>query len=258
MRIHTRVTGAASIALRWNILICLVASGGTFAIRADAQAANQDANAAEIVAQMEQHNQQRAESLRKYRSVRLYHVEYSGFGGHKEAHMQVEATFESPDRKEFHITSESGSKLLLGRVLHRLLESEKEASSARNGKQNSLTRENYEFLLVGRERLAERPAYILQVLPRRNDKYLYRGKIWVDEGDYAVVRIEAEPAKNPSFWIKQTSIQHHYQKVGEFWLPEHNQSVSGTRFGGKAVLTIEYQDYEVNQPAEPGKRAGED
>jgi hypothetical protein len=237
-------------------LICLIAAGSVCAIRATAQAANPGPNVSEIVALMEQYNQQRAESLKKYRSVRFYHVEFSGLGGHREAQMQVEAIFESPDRKSFQITSESGSKLLLGRVLHRLLESEKEASNAENRKLTSLTSANYEFSLIGQERLPEGPAYVLQVLPRRNDKYLYRGKVWVEEREYAVVRIEAEPARNPSFWIKQTSIQHHYKKVGDFWLPEHNRSVSGIRFGGKAVLTIEYQDYEVNETRQPGKQAG--
>ena len=39
-------------------------------------------------------------------------------------------------------------------------------------------------------------------------------------------RIEAEPAKNPSFWIKKTDIHHEYVKVGDFWLPADNKSVS--------------------------------
>jgi hypothetical protein len=69
-------------------LICLIAAGSVCAIRATAQAANPGPNVSEIVALMEQHNQQRAESLKKYRSVRFYHVEFSGLGGHREAQMQ--------------------------------------------------------------------------------------------------------------------------------------------------------------------------
>ena len=58
-------------------------------------------------------------------------------------------------------------------------------------------------------------------------------------------RIEAEPAKNPSFWIKKTDIHHSYNKVGDFWLPSENQSVSAVRGGGRAVLTIKYLNYEI-------------
>ena len=54
-----------------------------------------------------------------------------------------------------------------------------------------------------------------------DNKYLYR-KNWVDAADFAISQIEAEPAKNPSFWIKKTEIHHRYGKLGEFWLPLRN------------------------------------
>jgi hypothetical protein len=63
--------------------------------------------------------------------------------------------------------------------------------------------------------------------------------------DFAVCRIEAEPAKKPSIWIKRTDIRHAYLKVGDFWLPKENTSVSIIRLGGRATLTIEYQNYEI-------------
>jgi len=37
----------------------------------------------------------------------------------------------------------------------------------------------------------------LAVNPKRDDAYLYRGKVYVDSEDFAVTQIEAEPAKNP-------------------------------------------------------------
>jgi len=33
--------------------------------------------------------------------------------------------------------------------------------------------------------------------------------------------------------------------VGDFWLPARNHSVTSIRFGGSAVLTIQYQDYKI-------------
>jgi len=67
----------------------------------------------------------------------------------------------------------------------------------------------------------------------------------VDNKDFAVCRIEAEPSKNPSFWIKKTEIHHSYLKIGDFWLPAENKSVSAIRGGGRAVLIIKYQNYEI-------------
>jgi hypothetical protein len=88
-------------------------------------------------------------------------------------------------------------------------------------------------------------SYVMTVEPKIPSKLLFRGRIWVDSRDFAVCRIEAEPSKNPSFWIKKTDIHHSYLKVGDFWLPAENKSVSAIRGGGRAVLTIMYQNYEI-------------
>ena len=64
----------------------------------------------------------------------------------------------------------------------------------------ALNHDNYNFSFVGREKTPTGFVYILAVEPRTQNKLLYRGRIWVDATDFAVMRIEAEPAKNPSFW----------------------------------------------------------
>src|ERR1700677_1189781 len=112
--------------------------------------------------------------------------------------------------------------------------------------QTELNRDNYSFELVGYERSNAGWQYVLQVSPKSRNKYVFRGKVWVDGIDFAVTRIEAEPAQNPSFWTKKNEIHHEYMKVGGFWLPARNESVSDIRLGGRATLTIEYRDYRVN------------
>ena len=81
--------------------------------------------------------------------------------------------------------------------------------------------------------------------PRARYKFLYQGRIWVNASDFAVTHIEGEPARNPSFWIKKTSLQHEYMKVGDFWFPAQNRTESQTRLGGKALLTIDYTNYKI-------------
>ena len=82
--------------------------------------------------------------------------------------------------------------------------------------------------------------------PKRRAEFLYRGKIWVDAHDFAVTRIEAQPARNPSFWTTKSVIHHTYQKVDNgFYLPKENKTVTSVRLGGVATLTIEYQSYQV-------------
>lgn len=203
-----------------------------------------DLSAPEIVALMTAHNERRAANLAAYRSTRVYQLDYSGFPSSRHAKMTATVHFQA-GRKTFAIVSEEGSKILLNRVLHRLLESEQEASDRENQERTALTEKNYDFSPLGRGVVDDRECYILQVKPKRDNKFLYDGRIWVDAQDFAVVRIEAHPAKNPSFWISQTTVEHHYLKRGEFWLPANNRSSSKVRLGGRAFLTIDYGRYEV-------------
>ncbi len=202
--------------------------------------------AAQVVDEMQGHNLARAAALKHYHSVRHYAVEYRGFAAKIAAQMEVDADYEVGSGKTFRIISQSGSKLLIDKVLKRLLESETDASKQHS---TDLTSANYNFKLAGMENVEGRAAYVLMVEPLTDNKYLYRGKIWVDATDFALARIEASPAKNPSFWISSTAIHHRYLKTGSFWLPAKNESDTDVRLGGKAVLTIDYGTYQVDPGA---------
>jgi outer membrane lipoprotein-sorting protein len=174
-------------------------------------------------------------------------MRYTGFPSDREAEMVVEVTYRSPDSKTFSVVSQSGSKIIQDRVFKKLLEGEQEAANEENRRSTALTAENYDFTSAGYETAAEGNQYVLNISPRTRNKYLYRGKIWVDAKDFAVVRIEGEPARNPSFWIKKTEVRHRYVKVNDFWLPAENHTESVIRLGGKAILSIEYKDYKITK-----------
>jgi hypothetical protein len=91
------------------------------------------------------------------------------------------------------------------------------------------------------------PCYVLAVQPRKNNKFLYRGKVWIDANDFALARLEGQPAKSPSFWIRDTQIDSSWAKVSGFWLIQHSKSVSHIRLGGMATLTIDYTDYQISR-----------
>ena len=202
----------------------------------------------EVVARLASRNAERAEKLRHVESTRQYSLDYTGFPSARSAEMLVKASYTAPGSKEFTIVSESGSNLIRTRVFYKLLASEQEASSdAAHRDAVALSNENYSFSLLGCEPGDARPLYVMRVEPRRATKFLYRGTIWIDSQDFAVTRIAAEPAKSPSFWTKESQIHHQYQKVGEFYLPELNRTVTDVRLGGKAVLTIRYLDYKLSE-----------
>ena len=220
---------------------------------AAAQSAQETAPAAQnsplpldqIVKNLEQRNADRTAALGQFEGKRVYHMEYHGFPSNREAEMVVKVNYRAPNSKEFNVVSQTGSKFIIDHVFKKLLEGEQEAAKGDNQRQTKLTSENYDFEFAGFENTPPGGQYVLNLLPKTKNKFLYRGKIWVDAKDFAVVRIEGEPGKNPSFWIKKTEIAHKYVKVDDFWLPAENHTESSIRLGGTATLTIEYQDYKI-------------
>jgi hypothetical protein len=181
--------------------------------------------------------------LHRFEGSRTYSLHYRGFPHSYDAEMVVNITYQSPASKDFTVVSQSGSKMLIDHVLKKMIESEKEAVQQQG--RTELNEQNYEFTMAGYEDTPDGARYILAVSPRSRNKFLYRGKIWVDASDFAVTKIEAAPAQNPSFWIKKTDIRHTYKKVDDFWLPAENHSQSFIRVGGHADLLIEYRDYKI-------------
>jgi hypothetical protein len=197
-----------------------------------------------IVERMLRHNRAQSEQLKHYQELRHYQVQYKGFSANLVGKMDVSVTFDAASGKSFRIVSQSGSKLLCDKVLKKAVDSEAEASQDQSA--TALTPANYKFQLAGTETVDGRLAYILMVDPVKESKFLYRGKIWVDAADFAVMRIKAEPAKNPSFWILRPQITFTSTKTGDFWLPTSNRSETKVRVGGTAVFTIDYGTYQID------------
>jgi len=197
------------------------------------------------VQRMIEGNLRRAEALHAFQGTRIYHLKYQGFPISREAEMVTAIVYQAPDSKQFTEVSHTGSKLIVDKVFRKLLESEQEALKAENRARTALNTENYNFTLTAYESDGPTPSYIFHVEPKTPSKFLYRGKIWIDAHDFAVSRMEVEPAKSPSFWTKKSEISHTYAKVDGFWLPKQNRSVSTIRLGGQAVLTIDYTDYKI-------------
>jgi hypothetical protein len=203
----------------------------------------------QIVEQIQRHDHDQAKTLQSYEGLRHYSVVYRGFARTVTASMDVEVSYDVSSGKSFRIISQKGSGMLCEKVLKRALDSEKEASVDKSS--TALNSVNYKFQFVGTERVGDRPAYVLTVEPIAPSKFLYRGKIWVDAAEFAVAKMEVQPAKNPSFWISRTLIHHTNGMTNGFWFPEQNRSETKVRIGGTATMSIDYQSYRVTAQPDP-------
>jgi MucB/RseB N-terminal domain len=202
--------------------------------------------AEEIVKHMAAHDFARQVSIEGYSGMRRYVLENHKL--HKRAEMLVQVQGDRDGTKHFEIVSEEGWGGAQKHVLRKMLESEAETSRPEMRAKARLISENYDFALIGTELVNGRTAYVLEIQPKRNEKYLFQGRIWVDAEDYALARAEGEPAKKPSFWTKNMHFVQIYQKSGPLWFPLSTQSVTEAHLFGTTDVRIEYLDYAPTLP----------
>jgi outer membrane lipoprotein-sorting protein len=195
----------------------------------------------EIVSRMAASDLHRQSSIDGYAGMRRYILENRKL--QKRAELLVKVNGDKDGTKHFEIVSEDGWKSANTHVLRKMLESESETSSPQLRAMSKLNFTNYEFEVLRAEAVSGRRAYVLNIKPKRKENYLFQGLIWVDAEDYALVRAEGSPAKNPSFWTKSTHFVQLYQKNGPLWFPLSTQSVTEARFFGTTDVNIEYFDY---------------
>lgn len=191
------------------------------------------------------HNALRTATLVNYTAFRTYQVVDLKGKVHAEEAGLME--YRAPDRKTFSVTSEKGSILVRRLALNALIASEIETTAGKQHHDSAITPANYSLDLLGEQQVGPYNCFVAQAIPKRKDKYLFEGKVWIDAEDYAVVRIEGHPAKKLSFWIQRADFVRQYQKIGSFWLPQRDTTFVDVRLYGKKFMTIDHRDYIVNR-----------
>jgi hypothetical protein len=204
-----------------------------------------------VFAELAAHNEQRRSALHDYSVLRTYQVVDLKGKVHAEEIGRME--FLAPDRKTFTVDSESGSGLVRHMALNPLIKSEIETAVGKEHHDSAISADNYSLNLLGEQQVGPYRCFVAQAVPKRKDKYLFEGKLWIDVQDYSVVRIEGHPAKKLSFWIERADFVRQYQKIEGFWLPQKDQTLVQVRLYGKKILNIDHQDYVVN--ADQSKQA---
>jgi hypothetical protein len=198
----------------------------------------------QLFTKLEAQNEARKQALRDYTALRTYQVIDLKGKVHAEEIGQME--FRAPEKKAFVVTSESGSGIIRRMALNPLISSEIEAAAGKEHHDSAISAANYSLDLLGEQQVGPHHCFVAQAVPKRRDKYLFEGKLWIDVDDYAVVRIEGHPAKKLSFWIERADFVRQYQKIDGFWLPEKDRTFVHVRLYGTKVLNIQHQNYVVN------------
>jgi hypothetical protein len=202
---------------------------------------------AEIVRDMEQADQTNSDSLIGYTCQRRYSLENHRL--HKKAEINVRMTYTFPGHKKFEILSEQGASVICQRVLRPMLAAEEESSGDDIRPFTKMTLSNYSFNLIGSQVWQERPAYLLDLVPRTRNKFLIRGRVWVDSQNFGIIHVEAVPGQNPSVFIHNAHIVQQSARFDEIWLPLFNHSVADSFLFGRTDVSIDSWDYELDRAA---------
>ncbi len=112
------------------------------------------------------------------------------------------------------------------------------------------------FRFIREEDVSGQRCYVLELLPRRKDKNLLRGDIWVDANTYLLRRTEAEPAKKtPSWWLRDVRIALLYGDVGGMWLQTASEATAKVRILGQYTMVSRDVKYKISELVAAGSSA---
>lgn len=210
-------------------------------------AAGQTVNDPEaVLTALEQHNATRQRALLSYTSRRRYVAENVKLG--RKGFMLVEADFKAPANKELKLLERGGSDSIYKHLFKKLLEAELVTASEDARRAAEISRENFRFVFSHFD--DQENAYVFTAEPRTSNRFLFKGTVWINAEDFAVQRVQGEPAQRPSFWVRRTHFVRRYGKFGDFWFPVSHESDAELRLLGHSTLGINYFDYQwVPNPA---------
>jgi hypothetical protein len=229
---------------KWLSVAVCAALGGTFALYQQIWSAGLQLHAdldhaqpslTDIVARMVAYRQWQDDNLREYKARRKFHASNPRFK--MEATLEVRTIFRWPYSLESTVLRQEGSPFIREHVFEKILAAETEQASK---DQADIIPKNYDFALLGKGECDGRRSWHLSMNPKRKDKYLLVGELWIDAEDYGICRVQGVPSKRVSLWISKVDIDKRLRRIEGVWLTDKIESTSDVRLGGNVRVQIEY------------------
>jgi hypothetical protein len=157
----------------------------------------------------------------------------------------VEATTEYSRQRgfEYQVTAEGGSDYIRNNVLRPVLEGERSAFLRGEAARSALAQANYTFEASG----VDADGLVnIRLSPRRKERMLVAGTMFLSPDDGALVRLQGRLAKNPSFWVKSVHIVKSYKRINNVVLPVRLDTSARLKLLGQATLRMTYAYSEID------------
>jgi hypothetical protein len=173
--------------------------------------------------------------------------EYELFGHKRDnasSRVIADVTFLPPELRTYRIQRSEGSMIGEKIVRHVLAG---EAAIVKDHFSTEVSRDNYDFAFLRAEVSGGQRCYVLQLLPRRKDNNLLRGTIWVDADTYLIRRVEGEPQKSPSWWLRDVHVVFVFADVDKVWQPTSSEFSANVRLIGPWTMRVHDLGYRFSQ-----------
>jgi hypothetical protein len=195
-----------------------------------------------IVSSMVQAQEQNRAQHTAYEVVRTYRIFRSEETDPK-SKVTALVSFLPPHLKTYKIEESTGG--IAERVVRNSLQHEVELTQ--DPSKSEYSPQNYDFTLTGQEVLQGNLCYVLGMHPKRESKDLLEGKAWVDAKTFLIRRVEGQPSKNLSWWLRDVHITLMYNSVNGMWLRTASQAYANVRFKGEmkfASRDVDFRPFE--------------
>ncbi len=185
------------------------------------------------------------DSPRPYRATRRLEARHGDSIGWIEA----DTEYSPATGFRYTITAEGGSGQLRDKALKKILSGEREAIARGEIARSSLAPCNYEFQVHG---VDENGLAKVLLAPRRKERVLVSGAMFLRPVDGELVRVEGRLAKSPSFWVKTVDIVRTYDRIEGAVMPVALETTAQVRMFGTATLRMTYHYSEIDgRPVAP-------
>ena len=176
-----------------------------------------------------------------YQIIREYRL-FGAKTAQADSEVVAEVDFKPPSSEGYTIQKYTGS----GRgqqLVRSVLDHEVELASRGSKKDIAISSDNYSFHYIGEQMLDRQPCYVLGLTPKRSDKDLISGQVWVDQHSFRIRQIEGDVEKTPSWWLRKVHVKLVFGDLDGVWLQTRMEAVADVRIVGTHTLTSRILDY---------------
>lgn len=159
-----------------------------------------------------------------------------------DSRVSAEINFVPPSKKDYTLNKVQGSDRV-ARIVRRVLNHETEMAT--HAERDAITTDNYNFALLGTDTVAGHRCHVLQLMPKREVADLVRGRAWVDADDFRIRRIAGQPAKSPSWWIRDLQVTIDFGEVLGVWTQLTTRATADVRWMGGQIFTSQTTDIRI-------------